>query len=93
MKKSVVLRLRQSGIIHRHRLLLITMDGGDGPLSPTFHLTSGGHITMVIIGLITMGIVLMLIVMVGIISEKGPRGQGFKGSSERLKNYKDLKVW
>jgi hypothetical protein len=24
---------------------------------------------------------------------KGTRGQGFKGSSEMLKNYKDLKVW
>ncbi len=24
---------------------------------------------------------------------EGSRGQGFKGSSERLKNYKDLKVW
>jgi len=24
---------------------------------------------------------------------KGKRGQGFKGSSEILKNYKDLKVW
>ncbi len=24
---------------------------------------------------------------------EGPRGQGFKGSSEMLKNYKDLKVW
>ena len=24
---------------------------------------------------------------------KGSRGQGFKGSSEMLKNYKDLKVW
>jgi len=24
---------------------------------------------------------------------EGTRGQGFKGSSERLKNYKDLKVW
>jgi hypothetical protein len=24
---------------------------------------------------------------------EGPRGQGFKGSSEILKNYKELKVW
>ena len=24
---------------------------------------------------------------------KGSRGQGFKGSSEMLKNYKDLNVW
>ncbi len=24
---------------------------------------------------------------------EGTRGQGFKGSSEMLKNYKDLKVW
>ena len=24
---------------------------------------------------------------------KGTRGQGFKGSSEMLKNYKELKVW
>jgi hypothetical protein len=24
---------------------------------------------------------------------EGTRGQGFKGSSETLKNYKDLKVW
>ena len=24
---------------------------------------------------------------------KGPRIQGFKGSSEMLKNYKELKVW
>ncbi len=25
--------------------------------------------------------------------QEGTRGQGFKGSSEMLKNYKDLKVW
>jgi len=24
---------------------------------------------------------------------KGTRSQGFRGSSEMLKNYKDLKVW
>ncbi len=24
---------------------------------------------------------------------EGPRGQGFKGSSEMLKNYKELNVW
>ena len=24
---------------------------------------------------------------------EGSRGQGFKGSSERLKNYKELNVW
>jgi hypothetical protein len=27
-----------------------------------------------------------------VVSE-GPRGQGFKGLSEMLKNYKDLNVW
>jgi hypothetical protein len=27
-----------------------------------------------------------------VVSE-GPRGQGFKGSSEMLKNYKELNVW
>ena len=25
--------------------------------------------------------------------QEGSRGQGFKGSSERLKNYKELDVW
>jgi hypothetical protein len=24
---------------------------------------------------------------------EGPRGQGFKGSSERLKSYKELNLW
>jgi hypothetical protein len=24
---------------------------------------------------------------------EGPRGQGFKGSSEMLKNYKELNIW
>jgi hypothetical protein len=28
----------------------------------------------------------------GVVPE-GPRGQGFKGSSEMLKNYKELNVW
>jgi len=45
---------------------------------------------MVIIGLITTGIVLMLIVMAGITNKKGTRGPGFKGSSE---NNKELQKY
>ena len=71
MKRSVVLPPRWSDIIHLHLLLLITTDGGDGLLFLTFPLTLGGHITMVIIGLITMGIVLMLIIVVGITNRSG----------------------
>ena len=48
---------------------------------------------MVIIGHIIIGIVLTPIVVVGITNKTGTRGQGLEGSSERLKNYKDLKVW
>ena len=71
MKKSVVLRLRWSSIIHLHRLLLIITDGGAGRLFLTFPLTLGGHTTMVTIGLITMGIVLMVIVVDGITDRSG----------------------
>ena len=78
LKKSVVLLPRLSNIIHLHHRLLITTDGGDGRLSPTFPLTSDGHITMVIISLITTGIVLTLIDVVGIIDKKGARVQRFK---------------
>ena len=31
--------------------------------------------------------------MGGVDTDQGSRGQGFKGSSEMLKNYKELKVW
>ena len=56
------------------------MDGGDGRLSLISLSTSDGHIIMVIIGLITMGIVLTLIDMVGITDIKEPRIQGVQGS-------------
>ena len=69
MKKSVLLHLRWSSIIHLHRLLLITTDGGDGRLFLDFPFTSGNHIIIVIIGLIITGIVLTPIVVVGIIDK------------------------